>query len=69
MDAFGHLNTLTDVQLYTRRNELVGSAPNGDYRQLTDLALQELVAISRILRRKTSPASRARKSVPTLDAI
>ena len=72
MDAFGHLDTMTQPQLFERRSNLVSAAPSGDYRQLTDEALQELVAISRVLRRKAaSPATRARKGtfVPSLDSI
>ena len=74
MDAFGHLDTMTQPQLFERRSHLVSAAPNGDYRQLSDEALQELVAISRVLRRKSSPATaraNARRGsfIPTLDSI
>jgi cytochrome c553 len=74
MDAFEHLNSLSQSQLFERRTALVGQAPNGDYRALSDEALQELVAISRVLRRKTSstpkpPASRKGNAIPSLDAI
>ena len=72
MDAFGHLDTMTQPQLFERRSNLVSAAPSGDYRQLTDEALQELVAISRVLRRKAStipPRARKGAFVPSLDSI
>lgn len=71
MDAFKHLDSLTQIQLFERRSALVGSAPGGDYRQLPDEVLQELVAIHRILRRTSSkPASRSiRNEVPTPDQL
>jgi hypothetical protein len=70
MDEFTHLNQMSQVQLFERRTQLVGSAPNGDYRQLSDEALQELVAIHRILRRSSGGKSpRAKDEIPTLDML
>lgn len=75
MDAFQHLDSMSQTQLFERRTALIGSAPNGDYKQLDDNALMELVAIHRVLRRKSSsPAkvSAPRKGgamIPSLDNI
>lgn len=72
MDAFKHLDAMSQIQLFERRSALVGAAPNGDYRQLPDEVLQELVAIHRILRRHSSPnKTRAsiRNEVPTPDQL
>jgi hypothetical protein len=72
MDAFKHLDAMSQIQLFERRSALVGSAPNGDYRQLSDEVLQELVAIHRILRRHSGPkgASRSmRNEIPTPDQL
>jgi len=73
MDGFRHLDSMTPVDLLSRRSTLIGAAPNGDYRQLSDESLQELVAIARVLRRKSSPAtatkSRQKDMIPTLDAL
>lgn len=74
MDEFRHLDGMSQTQLFERRTALIGLAPSGDYKQLTDEALQELVAISRVLRRKTSPTAKpasAKKGglVPTLDSL
>ena len=72
MDAFNHLNRMSQLQLFERRSALVGSAPGGDYRQLSDEVLQELVAIHRILRKHSSPSA-ARRSIrseiPTPDQL
>lgn len=75
MDQFGHLDSMTATQLFERRTALIGSAPDGDYKQLSDDVLQELVAIHRVLRRKSAPGTKpsvSRKGanmVPTLDNI
>jgi hypothetical protein len=73
MDDFRHLETMSPTDLLSRRSTLIGSAPNGDYKKLPDETLQELIAIARVLRRKSSPAtstkSRQKDMVPTLDAI
>ena len=73
MDEFEHLNMLTPLQLYERRGALIGSAPNGNFKELSDEALQELVAIHRVLRRKTVPPGRIsggkKAPAPTLDSL
>lgn len=75
MDAYQFLEGLSQTQLFERRSALIGSAPNGDYKQLSDEVLQELVAIHRVLRRKSSPATKPSTSrkganiIPTLDSI
>jgi hypothetical protein len=75
MDEFQHLDGMSQTQLFERRSSLIGSAPNGDYKQLTDEVLQELVAIHRVLRRKSAPSTKpsvTRKGanlVPSLDNI
>lgn len=75
MDEFQHLDAMTQAQLLERRTALIGSAPNGDYKALSDEVLQELVALHRVLRRRTSPATKpsvsrkGRDIVPTLDSI
>jgi len=75
MDDFRHLEGLSQTQLFERRSALIGSAPSGDYKQLSDEVLQELVAIHRVLRRKTSSGTKpavSRKGanlVPSLDSI
>jgi hypothetical protein len=73
MDSYEHLNSWDPVKLFERRSALIGAAPNGDFKQLSDEALQELVAIARVLRKKTSPAARVsggKKAItPTLDVL
>ena len=75
MDSFQHLDGMSQTQLFERRSNLIGAAPNGDYKQLSDDVLQELVAIHRVLRRKSSSGTKpavSRKGanlVPTLDSI
>ena len=74
MDEFAHLNDCTPVQLFERRSTLIGEAPNGNFKLLSDNSLRELVAIARILRKKVSPAATrtttSRKPlVPTLDSL
>lgn len=70
VEEFPHLNDLTQDQLYQRRTSLIGSAPQGDYKQLTDDALKELVVIARVLRRRTSaPTSAGKKVAPSLGML
>lgn len=71
---YPHLNDFTQDQLYQRRTELIGAAPSGDFKQLTDAVLMELVVIARVLRKRTSaPRSSSSgsrsKITPTLDAL
>ena len=74
MDAFVYLDGMTEAQILQRRTAIIGSAPNGDYKLLSDEDLQELVAIHRVLRRKTSSGAprvsrKGSDMVPTLDNI
>jgi hypothetical protein len=66
MDAYKHLESLTQVQLFERRNALIGSAPSGDYRQLSDESLQELIVIVRILRRHSGSSTKTPRTVRTV---
>ena len=72
MDIFEHLNSMSPVQLFERRSALIGAAPNGDFKLLSDEALQELVAIARVLRKKTSgtpKVSGGKGITPTVDML
>lgn len=75
MDEFAHLNDYTPVQLFERRSTLIGAAPEGNFKLLSDDNLRELVAIARILRKKVSPAAAAKNAasrkpmVPSLDNL
>lgn len=71
MKDFVHLDSWDDNQLFNRQAELKGSAPAKD---LPDATLQELLAIMRVLRRRTtSPTAKAasskRAAAPSLDAL
>lgn len=69
MDEYAHLQNASIGELNARYQQLKTSAP---YDQLSDEALQELVAIARIMRKRTSaPAAKksATKTAPTLDAL
>src|SRR6516225_1674525 len=57
MNEFSHLNDLSPVQLFERRSTLIGAAPDGNFKLLSDDSLRELVAIARILRKKVYPAA------------
>lgn len=72
MQEFTHLQGLDHVQLLARRQQLISARP--DPKLLTDEALQELVAISRILRKRAiAPAAKStssrRAAAPSLDAL
>ena len=75
MDEFAHLNDLSPVQLFERRSTLIGAAPDGNFKLLSDDSLRELVAIARILRKKVSPAAAAKAAtsrrplVPSADML
>lgn len=74
MADFQHLDGMSQTQLFERRTALIGSAPNGDYKHLPDEVLMELVAIHRVLRRRTSTTKptvsrKGANLVPTLDSI
>ena len=70
MKDFTHLDTWDDNKLFNRQAELKASA---DLKQLSDDVLQELLAIMRVLRRRTtSPTAKAsakRAPAPSLDAL
>lgn len=71
MDDFEHLNTWDDTRLLQRQAELKGSTPVGD---LSDAVLQELLAIARVVRRRTTApnaktSSSKRAPAPSLDAL
>jgi hypothetical protein len=72
MQEFLHLNGLDHPQLLGRRQQLLSTAP--DARGLSDEALQELLVIARILRKRAiAPAAKAtssrRAAAPSLDAL
>jgi hypothetical protein len=77
VDAFAHLDGLSTVQLFERRAALIGSAPTGNFHELSDEALQELVAIAKYLRKKAVPATKTPRAasvkrgpvVTNLDAL
>lgn len=74
MGIFPHLAAFDQTQLYQRRTEILGSAPGGDMKQLSDEALQELLAIARHLRKKAAPAAASKAApkravAPSLDAL
>lgn len=73
-DGYKHLDSMSQVQLLERRTALIGSAPNGDYHQLSDEVLQELVAIHRVMRRhsgggKPKTTRTVYTDVPTPDML
>lgn len=49
-------------QLHGRREEILSSAPEGDYSKLSDDHLSELLAINRALRTKISHSNSGKKS-------
>jgi hypothetical protein len=76
MDAFAHLDAMSQTQLFERRVQLIGGSATGDYKDLSDEALGELVAIARVLRRKTATGkpTLSRKAansnlIPSLDNL
>lgn len=65
------LEGMSPQQLELRRREIVASA-NGDYEQLTDLALQELCLITSTLRRRNAGPPKEPKAAAkpkSLDAL
>lgn len=69
MDDFPHLNDKSLGELHSRRQELIGSGP---VTHLSDDTLRELLALARILRRRSSvPTSKTKsaKITPSLDAL
>lgn len=73
MQDFAQLNDLTQEQLFLRRQQIVGNYPDGNYAKMTDENLQELLAIARVLRKRTSAPTRGSsgraKVTPSLDAL
>jgi hypothetical protein len=62
--------------LHTRRNEIVSTVPSGQYRDLGDEQLAELLAISREMRkraavgtRKTGSAKKPKADKESLEAL
>jgi hypothetical protein len=69
MEAYPHLNELTVPQIHARYQELKG---DGNGANLPDETLRELLALARILRKRSAaPSARktSSKTVPTLDAL
>jgi len=75
MDEYAHLNDMSTTALFDRRSALIGSAPDGNFKLLSDDALRELVAIARILRKKVSPAAATKVAasrkplVPSIESL
>lgn len=73
MKDYEHLNTWDENKLFLRQLELKGSAPNGNFSALSDETLQELLAIGRVLRKRTTAptakSSGKRAPAPSLDAL
>lgn len=71
MDEFPNLKDKTLGELHQRYNQLKDGPRDGPNGGLSDVVLQELVAIARVLRgRASAPAAKASKRVtPTLDAL
>ncbi len=68
MESFTHLKDKSLGELHSRYQEVKNSAPVD---KLSDEALQELIAINRILRgRSSAPTSKStRAPAPSLDAL
>ena len=57
-DLFPQIEKLDTPALHTRMEELRSSAPGGNFRELSDEALSELLCITRALRKRAaSPGS------------
>lgn len=74
MKDYEHLNSWDENKLLIRQMELKATAPNGNYGQLSDETLQELLAIGRVLRKRTTAptaksAAGKRAPAPSLDAL
>lgn len=74
MIDYAHLNSWDENKLFNRQSELKGSVAPGDFGRLSDEALQELLAIARVLRKRTtSPSAKIssgkRAPAPSLDAL
>ena len=73
MQDFTSLNDLTQEQLFLRRATITGTYPDGNYAKMSEEHLQELLAIARVLRKRTSAPTRGStgraKVTPSLDAL
>lgn len=70
MKDYTHLDTWSDTQLFDRMTALKGLAPS--FGELPDEALQELLAINRSLRKRTTApkaSSSKRAPAPSLDSL
>lgn len=72
MKDYAHLDTWDDNALFARMSALKTSAPS--FGELSDEALQELLAINRTLRKRTTAptatrAKAAKASAPSLDML
>lgn len=78
-DVYTETEALDLPALHKRRDEITSSAPGGDFSQLSDDLLSELLAVNRALRKKVAAnagtakraaaAPRAKKAPATLDDI
>jgi len=72
-DLFPEIEKRDTPWLHTRMEELRSTAPGGNFRELSDDALHELLVITRALRKRAaSPGSSARAkrvAVSSLDAL
>lgn len=68
-DYYLHVKDMDLASLHTRRNEIVSSVPAGQYRDLGDEALAELLAISREMRKRAAVGTKrtAKKSKAPAD--
>lgn len=72
MIDYEHLNSWDEPKLLGRQQDLKSAAANGNFSSLSDETLQELLAISRVLRKRTTApkaASSKRAPAPSLDSL
>lgn len=72
MTDYEHLNSWDEPKLLQRQQTLKGGAPDGNWNQLSDEALQELLAIGRILRKRTTApkaAASSKRTPVSLDSL
>lgn len=73
-EHFSHLEDLEVHELQARREELKNSAPEGNFENLDEESLAELLQITRLLRKKAAVGKRkakasAVKNADTIDDI
>lgn len=75
-DYYVHVKDMDISSLHSRRAELIATAPSGQYRDLDDEALAELLAIARQMRklaavgiRKTTGVRKPKADKESLDAL